>query len=94
MVWNFKPQLRPFRFTGHKGAVHDVCVNPAGSLIVTSGSDNTIRIWKNHVDAQHTTIKSHSAPVRSISLSADGTYLLSGSDDRTIKVWTLASRKF
>jgi centriolar protein POC1 len=28
MVWNFKPSMRPFRFVGHKGHVHDVKVNP------------------------------------------------------------------
>jgi len=28
MVWNFKSTMRPFRFVGHKGAVHDVKVSP------------------------------------------------------------------
>lgn len=35
MVWNFKPQLRPFRFVGHKGHVNDVDVNPTGTLMAT-----------------------------------------------------------
>ena len=26
-VWHFKPQLRPFRFVGHKKEVHDVAVS-------------------------------------------------------------------
>lgn len=29
MVWNFKPALRAFRFSGHK-VLHD-CINPVGS---------------------------------------------------------------
>ena len=30
MVWNFKPTLRPYRFIGHKGPVHDISVSPDG----------------------------------------------------------------
>ena len=26
-VWNFKPQIRPFKFVGHKGQVNDVIFN-------------------------------------------------------------------
>lgn len=50
MVWNFKPQLRPFRFVGHKGHVNDVDVNPNGTLIATASQDHTIRLWTNSVE--------------------------------------------
>ena len=49
MVWNFKPQLRPFKFTGHKGAVHDVAISPNGQLIASASNDETVRIWENSV---------------------------------------------
>lgn len=30
MVWNFKPNMRPFRFVGHKGPVYSVAVSASG----------------------------------------------------------------
>jgi len=50
MVWNFKPNVRPFRFTGHKGAVYSVAMTPSGNTIVSGGADNSIRIWNNSVE--------------------------------------------
>ena len=48
-IWNFKPQLRPFKFNGHKMAVLDVAVNPKGTLIASGSKDMSIRMWKNSV---------------------------------------------
>ena len=39
MVWNFKPQLRAYRFAGHKAAVYSVAFSPLGNLIA-SGLNN------------------------------------------------------
>ena len=50
MVWNFKPNVRPYRFVGHRGAVYSVCINPAGNTIVSGAADDTIRIWNNTVE--------------------------------------------
>ena len=48
-VWSFKPQLRPFKFVGHKGPVHDVVFNEAATKVYSCGEDRDIRIWKNTV---------------------------------------------
>jgi centriolar protein POC1 len=50
MVWNFKPNIRPFRFVGHKGPVHSVAVTPSGNTIVSGSADETIRVWNNTVE--------------------------------------------
>jgi centriolar protein POC1 len=42
--------MRPFRFVGHKGPVHDVKVSPLGNLIASCSADHTIRIWNNTVE--------------------------------------------
>ncbi len=39
MLWNFRPQLRAFRFVGHKAAVHHVCFSTSGQLIASASAD-------------------------------------------------------
>lgn len=94
IVWNFKPQLRPFRFVGHTQAVLDLCINTEGSLIASGSKDMSIRLWKNSVEGQSSVIKGHSGAVRTLDFSKDGFLLASGSDDKTIKIWTTKDRKF
>lgn len=31
MVWNFKPNVRPYRYVGHRGPVYSVAVTPTGN---------------------------------------------------------------
>ena len=50
MVWNFKPNVRPFRFMGHRGPVYSVAITPSGNTIVSGSHDETIRIWNNTVE--------------------------------------------
>ena len=48
-IWHFKASLRPTKFTGHKGAVYGVDVNPSGTLIASASKDGTARLWNNTV---------------------------------------------
>jgi centriolar protein POC1 len=50
MVWNFKQNVRPFRFVGHRGPVYSVAFTPSGNTIVSGSADDTIRIWNNTVE--------------------------------------------
>ena len=36
-VWNFKPQLRPYKFIGHKGKVNDVLFTNNSKIILSAG---------------------------------------------------------
>jgi centriolar protein POC1 len=47
ILWNFKPQMRPYKFIGHKGAINEVAINPSGSLLASASSDQTVRLWSN-----------------------------------------------
>lgn len=68
-VWSFKPQIRPFKFIGHKGPVNDVIFTADSSKIISCGEDREIKIWKNSVNGKNKTVKAHSGPVLKISLS-------------------------
>ena len=88
-VWNFKPQMRPFKFSGHKGAITDLAINPEGNMIASSSTDQSVHLWTNTVSGKYKLLKCHPSPVRSVDFSNTGKYLLTGSNDKTIKIFDL-----
>ena len=88
-VWNFKPQMRPFKFSGHKGAITDLAINPLGDIIASSSTDQIVRLWTNAVGGKNKILKCHPSPIRSVDFSSDGKLLMTGSNDKTIKIFEL-----
>jgi centriolar protein POC1 len=68
-VWNFKPQLRPYKFIGHKGKVFDVAFTNDGKTIISAGEDKELRFWKNSVQGKCFSIKAHSSPILKLSIA-------------------------
>ena len=89
MIWNFKQQLRAFKFVGHKSSVLSVNYSPSGKLLVTGSKDCTFRVWEANVMGKVLFSKSHSNTVRNVIFSNDNKYVLSVSDDKTAKVMSI-----
>ena len=91
LIWNFKPQMRPMRLTGHTGPVFSVAASPSGSRLASASLDRTVMIWENaNKPAERpAVIKGHAGGVRSVQWSADERLLLTSSDDKTAKLWSL-----
>ncbi len=39
--------MRPYKFIGHKGAIHEIAISPNGGLLASASNDETVRIWSN-----------------------------------------------
>lgn len=92
MVWNFKMQMRAFRFVGHTAAVLSVAVSPTGHLVASGSKDRSIRLWVPNVKGESTSIRAHTGPVRSVAFSSDGEQLITSSDDKSVKVWSVPAQ--
>jgi WD40 repeat protein len=78
---------------GHTAPVQAVAVTPDGTLLVTGGRDNTVRLWDPRTGKEVTTLGKHHGWVEGLAFSADGRRLVSASRDRMVKLWDVPGRK-
>jgi WD40 repeat protein len=70
----------------HDDAVYSVAVSGDGDHIVSSGADNTARVWdvSTGIEVARLTLESS---INSVGFSPDGKYIVSGSSDGNAYVW-------
>ncbi|NEP58377.1 MAG: hypothetical protein F6K31_15385 [Symploca sp. SIO2G7] len=83
-----QPQMN-FLYTlrGHSSWVESVAISSDGQAIVSTGLDNTIRIWDLLTGQELRVLWGNSSLFYSLALSPDGQIIVSGSWDNTIRVW-------
>ena len=67
----------------------DTEFSPDGSLIATSGSDATVRIWDGASGAPRVVLRGHESGVGSVTFSPDGSKVASIGADGVVRVWAL-----
>ena len=80
-------------FEGHTSAVYSVNFSPSGRLVVSTGFDETVRVWDAATRAPITTFRGHSGIVLNAMLSPDESMIASSGLDRTIRLWNVPQSK-
>ncbi|GAB4499274.1 MAG: hypothetical protein OHK0052_14040 [Anaerolineales bacterium] len=88
-LWNIASLQSVRKWVGHGSAVNALAFFPAGGLLLSGGSDGTLRVWDvtgKRNDALRV-ITAHTAPVWTVAISPDGGLLLSGGADGVVRRW-------
>lgn len=76
----------------HGAKVHSLATNGDGTLTLTVGDDNHVRVWET-ATGNAVRAMPHDGPVLALAISSDGTKVVSGSADKTCRVFNLADGK-
>ena len=87
---------------GHTSPVHSITltsdnkylVSGSGSLNLTlsTGTDNTVRIWSLKQKKEIAALEGHYDVVSSVAVTSDNKYIVSGSFDTILRRWTLQDK--
>ncbi|WP_372368764.1 protein kinase [Candidatus Uabimicrobium sp. HlEnr_7] len=78
---------------GHEDSVGSVCVSDDSNIAISSGSDNTIRIWDVRLGECQSVLSGHTGYVNGVSLTPDGLTLVSASWDKSVRIWNVEKRE-
>ena len=93
-LWHFKADMRPYKYTQHKGKVNCVSYSPDGKFVASGGDDGKIFVWKAAAEGNkfNFNFRAHGGPVKSVVFSQDGNFLVSGGDDKVVKLWRVLAK--
>lgn len=81
--------VTPRSLAGHTTAVTSVEFAPTGSILATSGVDNTIRVWDASTGRELQRLLGHQDDVLDVSFSPDGSFVATTSYDGSVRIWDI-----
>ena len=88
IIYDASTYKEAMQLTGHTDAILALDFSPNGKLLVSGGSDKTVRLWETETGKLRRTREEHTAPVNTVAFSLNGKRFWSGSSkDDTIRSW-------
>jgi WD40 repeat protein len=75
------------RLTGHTAGLWRVCVSADGKRLLSSSTDQTLRLWDADNGKELRVFEGHTDGVVAAALSPDGKRVLSGGGDKSVRLW-------
>lgn len=75
---------------GHTATIRSLAFAPSGKLLISSGHDNSVRIWNTKTNEPVKTLRGHGRWVMSSLVSRDGDRVVSAGMDETVRIWDIA----
>lgn len=90
VLWSLPDQDEIHRFRGHSRGVSSVCFLSDGSLMVTAGLDQNIRVWDIESGELKRTLNNHKREIHELAVrpATEGLPMVASvSRDRTMRLW-------
>jgi len=88
-IWDLRKRNIEYTIPAHTNLVSNVKFEKnSGEYMISSGYDNTARIWANKTWLPLATLTGHDNKVSGCDISPDGSMIATCSFDRTFKIWT------
>jgi WD40 repeat protein len=91
-IWEVSTGRQLVTCKGHTNRIWAVAINPRNSIIATSSSDCSVKLWNQEGQCIHT-LTGHTHRVWDVAFSPDGTLLASGGGGGRIKLWNVNTGK-
>jgi WD40 repeat protein len=72
---------------GHQGSVHRLAFIPDGTVLLSAGTDQTVRGWNIPQGREVLRLSGHQGQVRVVAVHPSKTWLASAGFDRTVRLW-------